>query len=67
MLAKLTDGGLPAAEEVVFAVLCVPVDLGAVDCAQVGKVRREWVVVDNDVAVLARRDTDVLLVGRVLQ
>jgi hypothetical protein len=40
MVAKSTDGRLPAAEEVVFAVLCVPVDLGAVGCAQVGKGRR---------------------------
>jgi hypothetical protein len=63
MLAKLTDGGLPAAEEVVFAVWCVPVDLGAVGCAQVSKGRREWVVVDSDVAVLARSNTGVLFVG----
>jgi hypothetical protein len=47
MLAKLTDGGLPAAEEVIFAVLCVPVDFGAVSCAQVSKGRRKWVVVDT--------------------
>jgi hypothetical protein len=67
MVAKLTDGGFPAAEEIAFVVLCVPVDLGAVGCAQVSKGRRKWVVVDNDVAVLARSDTGVLLVGRVLQ